>query len=92
MLAVNATGLTLTALYQKPDARYMIAMKVMMTKLDIDAENVIKIDPKGKYVFVVDSKEDVDSILELLDGWWDNMDSQFLVIGGSIKLIRVDED
>jgi hypothetical protein len=59
-----------------------------------EVERVIEIHPDAKYVFqcaewVKDS--DLPVIEERLKEWWEDPDSNFLIIGSGFKIVRVDD-
>lgn len=60
---------------------------------NVPAEEVMKIDPEGKYLVVFPMRLTEDEMAryrETLDGWWNN-DSPFLMVDGGVKVIRLEK-
>lgn len=62
-----------------------------MTKVDIKAENVIEIDPAGKYVITWSEHPPTMADIEQVRKWWNDPDDHVCFMHDSVKLVRVDE-
>lgn len=64
--------------------------------VDIEAKNVIKIDPEGKYIIILPERDGVEGHamytlgIKTIRDWWEG-DDPFLFMPDSFKLVRVDE-